>query len=98
MPIPKPEKNEDRQKFVSRCMGNETMKKDYPDNKQRIAVCLGQTKKTKAGLFDQVLEILGFITNLDCETCGETEELTFSNIVLPKDEDYIEDVEEDFED
>lgn len=94
MPIPQPEKNEDRQKFVSRCMSNDTMKKDYPDNKQRIAVCLGQTKKSKAGLFDQVLEILGFITAFDCEECSSVEELTSLNLVLPKEEDYIDTREE----
>lgn len=45
MPIPSQDKDEDKQKFVSRCMGDETMKKDYPDSKQRVAICLGQTKK-----------------------------------------------------
>ncbi len=45
MPIPQPNKNEDSQKFVARCMSNETMKKDYGDTKQRLAVCLSQTSK-----------------------------------------------------
>jgi len=94
MPIPQPEKNEDSSKFVSRCMGNETMKKDYPDSKQRVAVCLGQTKRSKAGLIDQVLEILGFMSNLDCEECGSVENLTDLNLILPSDEDYIDAGEE----
>jgi len=54
MPIPKPEKNEDRQKFVSRCMSNETMKKEYPSTQQRIAVCISQTKKSKSSLIEEV--------------------------------------------
>ena len=54
MPIPKPEKNEDKQKFVARCMGNETMKKDYPNTNQRIAVCLGQTRRSKSSLIEEV--------------------------------------------
>lgn len=55
MPIPKLKQNEDKQKFVGRCMGNETMKKDYPDVKQRIAICLGQTRtKTKSDLLEEV--------------------------------------------
>lgn len=55
MPIPKRKENEDRQNFISRCMGNETMKKDYPDNKQRIAICLGQVKsKPKANLLEEL--------------------------------------------
>lgn len=45
MPIPSKKENEDNQKFISRCMSNDTMKKDYPDSKQRIAICLGQTRK-----------------------------------------------------
>lgn len=40
MPIPKPRSNESEQDFMGRCMGDETMKDDYPDNKQRIAVCM----------------------------------------------------------
>lgn len=95
MPIPKPEKDEDRQKFVSRCMSDETMKKDYKDTKQRVAVCLGQTKKSKGSLLDQALEILGFTLSYDCESCKECEDsndpeelLTSSNLIIPKNEDY----------
>lgn len=95
MPIPKPEDNEDRQKFVSRCMSDETMKKDYTDTKQRIAVCLGQTKKSKSSLLEQALEILGFSLSFDCDSCqdcedsdGSDELLTSSNLIIPKNEDY----------
>jgi hypothetical protein len=55
MPIPNRKQNEDKQKFVTRCMGNETMKKEYPDSKQRVAICLGQTRtKNKSSLIDDV--------------------------------------------
>jgi hypothetical protein len=90
MPTPKPEKNEDNKNFVSRCMSDETMKKEYPDNEQRIAVCLGQTKKSKGSLLDQVLEMLGLMSGFDCEECGDVEELTSMNLVLPTDTDYID--------
>lgn len=91
MPIPKPSQNEDRQKFIARCMSDDTMKKDYQDSKQRVAVCLGQTKQSKGSLLDQVLEILGFSLDYECESCDESEELlTLSNLVIPKDEDYID--------
>jgi hypothetical protein len=53
MPIPSKKPNENKQKFVSRCMSNETMKKEYPDSKQRVAICLGQTK-TKGNLLEEV--------------------------------------------
>jgi hypothetical protein len=91
MPIPQPRKDEDSQKFVSRCMSDETMKKDYKDTKQRVAVCLGQTKKSKSSLIDQVMEILGFSLDYDCEGCDDPEELlTLSNLLIPKEEDYID--------
>lgn len=89
MPIPKPKQNEDKQKFIARCMGNETMKKDYPDNKQRVAICLGQTrKKSNASIFDYVMEILGF--SVACEECDDTEELTLANLIIPNAVDYVD--------
>lgn len=42
MPIPKPDKDEAHEDFMSRCMGNETMKTDYPKTAQRVAICLRQ--------------------------------------------------------
>jgi hypothetical protein len=90
MPIPKREQNEDKQKFVSRCMSNETMKKEYPDNKQRVAICLGQTRKSKGNLLDQVLEILGFASSYDCEECGTVEEINIASIIPPNNDDYVD--------
>jgi hypothetical protein len=94
MPIPQPNKDEDKQKFVARCMSNEVMKKDYPDSSQRVAICLGQTKKSKGNLINQVLEILGFTTSFDCEDCGSSEEINSSNIIIPTETDYIDAGEE----
>jgi hypothetical protein len=34
-------------------MSSEVMKKDYPDSKQRVAICLGQTR-TKGNLIEEV--------------------------------------------
>jgi len=39
MPIPKPRKNENKNEFISRCMSDTVMKKEYPNQKQRNAVC-----------------------------------------------------------
>ena len=33
MPIPSPKKNEKKDDFISRCMGNPTMVKEHKDNK-----------------------------------------------------------------
>lgn len=54
MPIPSPKDNEKSQDFVSRCMSNESMKKEYPDSAQRVAICLGQTKKNSKSLLQEV--------------------------------------------
>lgn len=39
MPMPKPKKGESQDDWKDRCMDNEQMKKDFTDNKQRLAVC-----------------------------------------------------------
>lgn len=46
MPIPTPNK-EKESNFVSRCMGDNVMVKEYPDQKQRAAICYSQYKKAK---------------------------------------------------
>jgi len=45
MPIPKPRENEGRNEFVSRCMSNDVMKREYPDAKQRVAICYAAWRK-----------------------------------------------------
>lgn len=44
MPLPKPRKNENENNFVERCMGDPKMVQEYPDSKQRVAVCHTQWK------------------------------------------------------
>lgn len=44
MPLPKPNKDESKEKFMDRCMANETMNEEYPDKDQRYAVCQTQWK------------------------------------------------------
>lgn len=39
MPMPKPKGNENKDDFIERCMGDDVMNEDYPDEKQRFAVC-----------------------------------------------------------
>lgn len=58
MPIPSKKPNEDKQTFLSRCMSNETMKTDYPETKQRVAVCLSKTKSVEASLVEEVHDII----------------------------------------
>jgi hypothetical protein len=42
MPIPKPEAGEKMTEFLGRCMTDETMESEYPNENQRIAICAKQ--------------------------------------------------------
>ena len=42
MPLPKPRSDESQDEFISRCMGNDTMLADFPEQDQRAAVCYAQ--------------------------------------------------------
>ena len=46
MPIPSP-KGEPKKNFLSKCMGDSVMVKEFPDEKQRYAVCQSKWKKSK---------------------------------------------------
>jgi len=39
MPLLTPTQDENRAEFISRCMSDETMQNEYPDQEQRLAVC-----------------------------------------------------------
>jgi len=45
MPIPKPREEEKESEFIGRCMSDEIMLKDYPDQKQRAGVCYLQWRE-----------------------------------------------------
>ena len=47
MPIPSPSKNEASSDFVSRCMGDSVMQKEFTDQKQRAAVCYSKVRKKR---------------------------------------------------
>ena len=44
MPIPQKTQEETSNEFLNRCMDNEKMKEEYPDEEQRFAVCVDQVK------------------------------------------------------
>ena len=46
MPIPSP-KGEPKKNFLSKCMADSVMVKEFPDEKQRYAVCQSKWKKSK---------------------------------------------------
>jgi hypothetical protein len=47
MPLPTKNKGEKRGDFVKRCMGDSVIKKEFPDGKQRAAVCYSQYDNKK---------------------------------------------------
>lgn len=42
MPLPTPTAEESKSDFTSRCISDAKMQSEYPDIKQRIAVCIAQ--------------------------------------------------------
>lgn len=47
MPLPRPNLGEDRDIFVARCMGDDKVTSEFPDNGQRLAVCSSQFEGSK---------------------------------------------------
>lgn len=80
MPIPKRRPDEDKTDFLSRCMADPKMNKEYPDNTQRYAVCNTSSKGSQG---DQVKDAYYE------QTFGFTEELTEDNLDIPNHEEYV---------
>lgn len=80
MPIPSRRKDEEKDSFVSRCMSNETMKKEYPDQQQRVAICMQQAM---AGC--DCVEAADYELQMEA---GYTEELTEDNFYVPSQAEY----------
>jgi len=64
MPIPKPKKDENKDDFIERCMSNETMKKEFDDNDQRLAVCYQQWKDKDKKMENENIEKRNIMTEL----------------------------------
>jgi len=45
MPLPERKANEKKDEFIARCINDPKMKTEFPDQKQRAAVCYMQSKK-----------------------------------------------------
>ena len=48
MPLPKRGEKETKEEFISRCMSDDKVNEEFPDNGQRYAVCIRQSGKTSA--------------------------------------------------
>jgi len=82
MPIPNKKNGEERNEFLSRCMSDETMKKEYAP-KQRTSICLSKAS-----------EDLNMVAQADFELYfneyGYEEEITKENFYIPSEADYEE--------
>jgi len=81
MPLPNKNKEENKDSFVSRCMSDETMKKEYPDEKQRVAICI-QRATANCGC----VEAADF--QMQMEAYGYEEEITEENFYVPLEDEY----------
>ena len=97
MPLVKPKNKEKKSEFVSRCIGDTQSGKDFPDQKQRIAVCYSQWDKAKKEASASVElnndEFLVF-SESQCPECDETveaaeEALTLENLYIPNENEYL---------
>jgi len=99
MPIPRPRQNETKNIFISRCMGNPSMRKDYPEQKKRAGVCYAQwrdaekqeaeslkveTRKDRTGKTVTIFNSFkGLSGLLKAEESGEKKEMSNKNRVGP---------------
>ena len=52
MPLPSPQNKQSRKDFVTQCMASDVMAKEFPESKQRYAVCLSQWENSKANIME----------------------------------------------
>jgi hypothetical protein len=76
MPLPKPKKKEKQGDFISRCAGDTTMNKDFPETKQRVAVCYSQWKEAKASAMASFGEGVNEIL-FECPECVQAAQKTY---------------------
>jgi hypothetical protein len=82
MPIPKPHGDENQGEFIGRCMGDDVMVNEYPENDQRYAICLSSWEKvTKENLKMEQKTFKFEIKSVNEETgIFESYGATFSNV------------------
>jgi hypothetical protein len=90
MPIPSKRKDEDKSKFMSRCMSDNVMNKEYPDQSKRTAICIS---KACEGL--NYVQAADFQMYFDAY--GYEEEIDENNFYIPSGLEYVTSEEVDFE-
>lgn len=49
MPLPTPREGQSQDEFIGSCMSSKVMKKEFPESKQRVAICYSQFRKKREG-------------------------------------------------
>ena len=83
MPLPERRDDESRENYMSRCMSNDKIAKEFPDQERRTAVCMS---KALEGLSS--MAAADFKYNL--EELGYTEEVTEDNFYIPTTAEYVD--------
>jgi hypothetical protein len=90
MPLPERREDESRENFMSRCMSDNKVSKEFPDGKQRTAVCMSKA-------LDGLSASASVDMQYSIETFGYTEEINEDNFYSPAEAEYV-DFEENTED
>lgn len=60
MPIPKPGKKEKKSDFMDRCMEDDVMNREYPQAKQRFAICNRQWQNRNKSTLGDLIKATAF--------------------------------------
>lgn len=76
MPLPKPKSNESKEDFIDRCMRDSIANDEFPDNKQRLAICNStwKEKEDKSKMNDKLERRYIDISNTDIEVRSDNDE------------------------
>lgn len=86
MPLPEKRDGEKPGQFIARCMSDPKINEEYPDQKQRTAVCMSKACEGMSHI-----EAADFQINF--EEYGFTEEITEDNWYCPTEAEYADDIE-----
>tara|TARA_R100000008_G_scaffold84430_2_gene71781 strand:+ start:2859 stop:4013 length:1155 start_codon:yes stop_codon:yes gene_type:complete len=92
MPLPEKGKDESRESFISRCVSSDKTKKEFPEQQQRVAMCMSRATEDLPAMASA-----DFKYNI--ETFGYTEEITEDNFYIPAEAEYVDfqDTEEEWD-
>ena len=92
MPLPERGKDESRESFISRCVSSDKTKKEFPEQQQRVAICMSRAT-------EDLPAIVSADFKYNIETFGYTEEITEDNFYIPTEAEYVDfqDTEEEWD-